>query len=242
MEISDMAAMDGAPLAAQQQEKMVPQSRVNEIVAREKAQMAERTRQMMMEEFGQRQAQVGQSGNAMGGMPGLDIDQIRRQVHQDVMREMQESQIKRDQELADKAAREKYEAEMKNVVENYHRKVSTGKDSYEDFEKVVGDVDISEFPRVAILASQLDNTADVMYDLAKNPLKMAQLDVLAERSPNQAMKMLKSLADSIQQNRTAMQQRGITQAPLSRMKSSAGAGTGSGEMSLADFKRADYNL
>ena len=229
MEVSDVEAMDGASVpAVTQQEKMVPQSVVNQIVAREKAQVAERVRQQMME-----QAQSGQQSMGAGNKPGVDVEQLKREIYDKIMGEAQEAQAKRQEE--------EHKAAMIEVADSYHKKMGSGKDAYPDFDDVMGDFNVSAFPKIVFLASQLDNTADVMYELAKNPMKLASIDHLADKNPVEAQKMLRSLGNSIQQNRTAMQQGNATLAPLSRTKSSPGAGTGSGgDMSLKDYKNAPW--
>ena len=42
------------------------------------------------------------------------------------------------------------------------------------------------FPQVAIWAAQQENTPAVIYDLSKNPQKLAQLHVLALTDPEMA--------------------------------------------------------
>ena len=163
MEISDVEAMEGATapaVAQQQQEKMVPQSVVNQIVAREKAQAAQRARQEAMEQA-QAQAQaIGQQSNGMGSMPGVNIEQMKREIYEKIMGEAQEAQAKRQEE--------EHKAAMIEVADSYHKKMGSGKDAYPDFDDVMGDFNVSAFPKIVFLASQLDNTADVMYELAKN--------------------------------------------------------------------------
>ncbi len=219
-----------------EQEKTIPVSRVNQIVAREKAKAMDKVRQQIAEEQAQRNAELqekamGQS-NGMGGMSGVNMDQIKREIYDQIMNEARESQSKQQEE--------QHKAAMHEVAQTYHQKMGAGKEAYQDFEDTMKDFNVAAFPKIVFLASQLDNTAEVMYELAKNPMKLASIDYLADKNPAEAQKALKSLGTSIQQNRTALAQGAATQAPLSRMKSSAGAGMDSGEMGLNDFKKAPW--
>lgn len=239
MEREDNGVVEGVAdeLAAPVEEKLIPVSRVNQIVAREKAKAMEKARQQMAEEQMHRQAELqpqsaGQSIPGMGGMPGVNVDQIKRDVYEQIMNERREAESKQ-QEAQHKAA-------IEEIAKTYHQKMGSGKDAYQDFDAVMGEFNAASFPKIVFLASQLDNTADIMYELAKNPMKLASIDYLADKNPDEAQKALKSLGSSIAQNRQALAQGTATQAPLSRMKSSAAAGIDSGEMSLKDFKKAPW--
>ena len=229
----DNGAMDGSVPAVAQQEKMIPQSVVNQIVAREKSQAVERARQQMMEQT-QQQGQMQSQGytppqtNGMGGMPSVNVEQLKREIYEKVMAEAQEAEARRQEE--------QHKSAMMDVASQYHRKMGIGKENYQDFDDVIGDFNAAAFPKIVYLASQLDNTSDVMYELAKNPQKLAMIDYLADKSPAEAQKALKSIGSSIQQNRAAMQQSNTPSAPLSRMKPSTAVGNGGGPMSIADFK------
>lgn len=226
-----------ADVAAPVEEKAIPVSRVNQIVAREKAKAMEKARLQMQEEQARRDAElqaqaVGQQSSSMGGMPGVDLDRLKRDIYEKIMEEAEQAKAKQQEE--------QHKAAMHEVAQTYHQKMGAGKEAYPDFEEVMKDFNAASFPRIVFLASQLDNTAEVMYELAKNPMKLASIDYLANSSPVEAQRALKSLGASIQQNRKALEQGSATQAPLSRMKSSAGAGMDSGEMTLTDYKKAPW--
>jgi hypothetical protein len=115
-----------------------------------------------------------------------------------------------------------------------------GKDRYSDFDEVMTDFEPTAFPQVALLAAHLENTPDVMYELAKNPNKLVQINTLAERSPKMAERMLKELSDSIIKNQEAVENTVLPKAPLSRLKSSTTVGADTGKMTVRDFKNQDW--
>ena len=180
-----------------------------------------------------RQSQaISNQSTSMGGMAGVDVEKMKRDIYDQIMNEARGAQEKEQQE--------QHKAAMREVASTYHQKMSAGKDLHADFDEIMGDFDASAFPKLVFLASQLDNAPSVMYELSKNPMKLASIDSLAEKSPAQAMKALKSLGASIQQNQAAVTQNQQANAPLSRMKSSVNAGADSGEASVASFKKMPY--
>jgi hypothetical protein len=104
----------------------------------------------------------------------------------------------------------------------------------------MGDFVPQAFPQLVYLAAQEENTPAIMYELAKNPMKLASLQTLAQTHPALAEKEMKKLALSISQNQQAVQGNVAAQPPLSRLKSSQNNGVDSGKMSVADFKNASW--
>lgn len=144
------------------------------------------------------------------------------------------------QEEAEAAEREKahqaeYQQHMTKVAQQYATKMTAGKDKFSDFDEVMTDFDYDAFHPIAFLANELENTDEVMYELGKNPTKLAQLDYLAKTSPKTAQKEMKKLSESIQQNQKALASNATTNAPLSRLKSS-NVGEDSGKLGLEDYK------
>jgi len=85
--------------------------------------------------------------------------------------------------------------------------------------------------------SGIENAGDVLYDLAKNPSKLAQIDYMAQRSPKMAQSQLQSLSKSIADNKQAqVDAKGQNIAePLDRLQPSRVAGS-NGKMSVRDLR------
>lgn len=216
------------PMQEMSQEKTLTQSQVNAIVQREKERAADKARREAEEVYKQQLAQAGQQTQQTEKSGGLEVnaDQIYQQVQQRFMQEMQQRQ---------------QETEMSNVANRYLQQMQAGKDSYEDFEQVTGDFDPTEFPQLIYLVAGLDNAADVIYDLSKNPSKLATMDLLASRAPKKAQAELLKLATSIKDNRQAAseaEQQGVN-APLDRLQPSR-VGTGNGKLGIGDLRNQPW--
>lgn len=214
-------------------EKMLSQSEVNSLIAREKQAAANRARQEVEREYQQRLEQMQHQQQAQGGGQGdqrehtgptqAEADSIYQQVQERFNREMQERQ---------------FQQEITNIANNYHAKIEHGKKSYEDFDKITENFDPGAFPQLIYLVSGIDNAADIIYDLSKNPNKLAAIDLLAQRSPKMAHAELMKLSGSISQNMQAKsenEQNPVSQplSPLNPSRTSAGS---NGPMSVSDLR------
>lgn len=217
----------------EQQEKMLTQTQVQQIVQREKALAAERARkeaeaqfqaQMQAEQQNKMQQQQAQKNENVSRE--VDVNAISQQVREELNREMQQRQL---------------EQEMSNVANNYLTKMELARKSYEDFDKVTADFDAQNFPQLVYLVSGLDNAGSVIYELAKNPTKLAAVSLLAKESPALAQRELTTLAQSIAVNQQAQANADnfATPAPLDRLNPSRVSGS-SGEPSVRDFRSQDW--
>lgn len=212
---------------------MVPKSRVEEIVKAQKAQAAQSARRQMEEEWKEREARIRQEASqSMGGMASVNVDDLKRDIYEKIMQEAREAQEQQEQA--------RYREAMQEVANTYREKLKKGPESYEDFQTVMSKFNAAAFPKLVYLASKLDNTADIMYELAKNPMKLASIDYLADKNADAAEEALRSLGESIANNRSAQQQAMRMNEPLSRLKSSVNAGADSGELGLSDLKKASW--
>jgi hypothetical protein len=199
-------------------EKMLRQSEVNDIVGRAKREAVESYRrqneQKPIENF-QPHSQMGEH----------DYRRVAAE----------EAQRLRDEWISE--ARNKSEAEhAQRVVNNFWDKIAPGKDKYEDFDKITGDIEYSRFPNVVqLLADHIDNSHDVLYELGKDRLKMAQLEQLSQMSPRDAITHAKRLSQSIKDNESASTMKHARE-PLSQSRPS-NIGSDSGAMSVSDYRR-----
>jgi len=209
------------------QQKMVPQDEVNRIVAREKTRAADSARreaeQKHQQELEQLNAMRMQQEQRNAQVPrDVDANAIYQQVQERFNKEMQERQLK-DQ--------------MTQVANNYLSKVELGRKGYDDFDEVTKDFDPTAFPQLTYLLSGIENAGDVLYDLSKNPMKLAGIDRLAEKNPRQATTELLKLSKSINDNKQAQsdaQNQNVSE-PLDRLTPSKVAGS-NGKMSIKDLR------
>lgn len=222
--------MTPAPVAEAPKERSFSQTEVNDLIKRVKHETAEKTArlhqeqpQYAQEKFGTQQPyQVAQSPQAM------DEERYRRLA-------AEEFDKRRDQYTAEQQA--KFEQDnAQRIVKNFYDKTAAGKEKYDDFEKITGDIELARFPNVVqLLAEHVDNSHDVLYELGKNRLKMAQLEQLSFMSPKDAIVEAQRLAASIKDNEDASNRR-QPNAPLSQQRPSNVGTDSSNAMSMRDLK------
>jgi hypothetical protein len=212
------------------------QAQLEDIVKREKARAAESARQKMEAQHREEIERLRAGTEPERGRPGnevpLDASAIKQQVYDQFMDDLQKHHLE--------AQREAEEREAKKIAEQYHLKMAKGSQLFDDFNEVIGDFKPGEFHNTVFLAAQMDNTNEIMYELAKNPSKLIEIDSLAEKSPSLAMKQLQKLSDSIKANLNAKLNNVSAEPPLSRLKSSSTVGADSGKMTLKDLKNQDW--
>ena len=149
----------------------------------------------------------------------------------------EEAQRLRDQWVAD--ARTQNEADnAQRIVQNFWNKISPGREKYQDFDKVTGDIEYARFPNVVqLLSEHVDNSHDVLYELGNDRIKMANLEQLAYLSPKDAIVQAQRLSQSIKDNEATGKIR-IPNEPLSQLRPS-NTGTDNGVLSVKDL-RAKY--
>lgn len=209
-----------APVA----EKMVPQSKVNELVGRAKAEAAERARaEYSAPQYG---------ANTTPSMSGM------QQTPTDIERMVAEGIEKHTQQLQQQAYQEKQEKEATDVVESFVSKIATAKEKYPDFEDKVAKLDLTKMPFLVPLANHMENTVDVMYELANNPLKAHSLHEFARGNPQGAMAAMQQLSASLKQNANALAAPRANQ-PLSQIQPSP-TGTDNGVRTVSDLRKSDF--
>jgi hypothetical protein len=206
-------------------EKMVPQSEVDKLVgavkAKERQQAEAQYRQMLQSQ-------------SMGGVqvPGVNEDALLEKATQRMQATLDEQ--RREQEL------EQQKAEVDRVAKEYLEKMKQGSTLYDDFDQVTKAFKPGKFPQVAIWAAQQDNTSAIIYDLAKNPQKLAQLHMLALADPELAVDEITKLSQSIKRNEEAVNNNVRSPSPLSKLKSSAAAGSDTGKRSISDLRKQPW--
>lgn len=212
-------------------ERTFRQSEVNELVGRVRQEESQKRERLYKEQPQYAEQKYGQSNQSYqqpqhsNAMPESDI---RRMASE-------EAQRLRDQWVNDAQSKNEQD-NAQRIVKSFWDKTASGKEKYDDFEKVTGNIELSKFPNVVqLLAEHVDNSADLLYDFGKNRLKMAQLEQLSYLSPSDAIHEVKRIAESIKANETAGKMR-TPNAPLSQQRPSNIGTDAGGVLSMRDLK------
>jgi len=227
---------------ATQPEKLIPVSRVNELVKKAKYHGERKMQEQLdaaRQQIEQLQAQQGQQPvqQPQGQQP--QQQQQQQGMSPEQMQQVMAMVQKQQQDQQEKAHQAQLEKEVNDVAEQYFGKLAQGREAYEDFDAVTADFDPAAFPQLVYLATQTDNTAAIIYELQKNPAKLAALSHLVDKSPAMARKELAKLSQSIKTNDEARSNLQEAQDPLNRLKSSP-VGTDNGTKGVRDYKQASY--
>jgi hypothetical protein len=213
-----------AESAQQVQERLFKQSELNEIVGKVRHEAVESYKKQQQSQY----AQQNQQPNYPQNSKSLSEDDVKRLTSEELSRQ-------RDQWTRE--AQEKADAEVaQRIVNSYKEKIAPGKDKYSDFEAVTNNVDMRYYPNVVqLLAEYVDNSHDVMYELAKNRTKLYQIESTCGHNPQDAIYEIKRLSDSIKANEATSQMKHSNN-PLSQQRPS-NTGTDSGNsLSMRDLK------
>ena len=137
-------------------------------------------------------------------------------------------------EQADQKARE---LAANQLINEFGNKMVAAKERYPDFDQVVGKINFEKAATLIPWINSLDNSADVMYDIAKHPSKFASLINLRDQ-PALALEELKNLSSSIKTNQKSQSLPTIDE-PLDKIKPST-TGIDSGSMTIRDYKKQSW--
>lgn len=211
------------------EERTFKQSEVNDIVQRAKHDVEARFKRMQTEQPQYLQQKYGDTANQPPINQTANNDDHYRRIA------AEEAQRLRDDWIRD--TQERTQAEnAQRTVQNFWTKIAPGKEKYQDFDTVTGDIDLQRFPNVIqLLGDYIENSHDVLYALGQDRTKMANLEQLALLSPKDAIVAAKRLAQSIKDNEEAAKVRHPRE-PLSQMRPS-NTGTDSGAKAVKDYRR-----
>lgn len=199
-----------------QPEKVLKQSEVNELVGRIKHEAYTK---------GMRDAQTQYqptptSGQSMGGIQQVTEDQIRQMI-------------------ADEAHKQTQIAEANKLLSNFASQYESGKERYSDYDATVAKLgELKNIPHIVKLAAETGMAGDVMYELGRNPGKVATLTTLAYINPQLASQEMQELASSIKRNQEAAQAP-QAEPPLSQVRPST-VGKDNGSNSVRDLRRKPW--
>lgn len=211
--------------SSENEEKMVPASRVTELVKAAKEKGRELGRESMHDEY----ERVRQENERLKMTPVSSNSFDESFISRKIQEELEARQAAQEEN--------RFKEEVQRTTNEFISKLQSGNELYSDFDEVVSGFNPSAYPALVWLANNTDNTADIIYELAKNPQKLAAMTVIAERDPKGAQLALKKLAASIRSNQEAAAlEKHSPKAPLSKMQSSP-VGSNAGDLSIADLRK-----
>lgn len=175
-------------------EKTIPQSVVDNVVKQAKHHAYEQGKKAAKEELAQQQTNTPAFTPTFAPLTTEDVQGM----------------------IANHTAQQANEWQAQQIAQQFLGKLSAAKDKYPDFEETLTNLEVHKFPEVVQLANNFDNTADIMYELGKNPSKAVILKQLAQLNPKMGALEIQRLSDSIKQNQSA-KQGPIAQPPLSQL-------------------------
>ncbi len=225
------ASAPSAPVQAPE-ERTFRQSEVNDIVKRAKHGAVEDYRRLQSEQpqyATQKYGEPAQQHRPQEAQQNLPHEgEVRRLA-------AEEAQRLRDQWIKDEQSKAEA-ANAQRTVQNFWSKIAPGREKYPDFDKVVGDINYKAFPNVVhLLGDFVENSHDVLYELGKDRIKMANLESLAYMSPQDAIIQAQRLSQSIKDNEAAGKVK-LPNEPLSQMRPS-NTGTDNGVMGVKDYRQ-----
>lgn len=204
-------------------EKMIPQSHANELI-------------------GQKKIEAHQKGRAEGraeALAELNLPtQNANQASGQAVGNTQQPQKTVEQIVEEKLAEKNYRDAHQHAMSGFVQKMENGPKKYADFEEKVSQLNLPSIMPIVHLANAVDNSEDVVYDLANNPEKVSRLFDDLQRTPQVALMKIKQLSASIKANQAAAKQ--VTpDEPLSQIKPSS-ISTGNGSASINALRSKDY--
>ncbi len=201
-----------------QTEKVLSQHEVNELVGGAKQKGYQKGYQQALSELQSKQQQPAST-------PEPQVTQAPHQASssmEEIARKAAAEEFTRQtQEYQQRSIQEQQAAEMRRVTSELAAKVNTAAEKYPDFNEVTGKIDfMRHFPDVLQVSNLVENAGDVLYDLAKNPQKIATLrQYMREMPPHLVREEVLKMSASIKANENALSQPQPSQ-PLNSIKPS----------------------
>lgn len=209
--------------------KMLPQHEVNALIGAAKQKGMEKGYQQRDLEI---KNQIPASGLNSNIPPAISDESKLRQIAQDEFN-------KRQTEAQAQYVQQQNIANGQRILNELKTKSVTAQSKFDDYGKVV-DPDFNAFketPEILAYANMTENPGEVLYDLAKNPSKMANVALLHRLNmPEKAFSEIKKLSDSIKVNESSASQPKAPK-PLSQiLPSTAGVGESNSESMSSKFR------
>jgi hypothetical protein len=169
-------------------EKTLTQSEVNRIVGGVKDSYFQRGREAALRELGSSAPQA----------PEHHASTQQQVVHQPpalTRNDIETIVAQKSQEMAERGR-------VTELANSFVNKLQVGSGKYSDFESVVAPLNLPQIPAIWQAAASFDNPADLVYELGKNPSKLASL-MTVSYSPELVRRELSKLSESIKETEKA---------------------------------------
>lgn len=225
--MSDMIEQNVIAIPAVAEEQLVPQSKVNSIVASEK----ERARQKGIEE-GIALAQAQNPAQPQPIQPNAPVD--KESIINETLKRVQDGNAEqlRNKQMQD--ARDEQVKDFQNTVKKVEDRLASIKEANPEIEKELqAFVDVSKDDEqmknlkgsALYLAGQYENSAEVLHEIAKDPAKQIQIANALKTSPHLASQYVQKISESLMANENAMNAPKAKK-PLDTIKGSSVSGNG----------------
>lgn len=212
---------DSAKIAPE--ERLIPQSQVSAIAAREKRTTEKRFQEQLAQQEAFYKAELER---ARKGEPSQN-DAV-------AAGQMSEEQVRRY--IAEQAHYMSVQQQSNAIAEQFTSKVNAVIAEDPSFGELFDDLNVVNYPGFVQMANELDNTGEVIREICNNPEKFAVvLNLLNSGSPGLARRQLQKLSTSIKTNQAAKKQP-VSPELISQIKPST-TSTSDGAMSINDFKK-----
>lgn len=203
-------------------ERMFTQAEVNDLVQKRLAKKSNQTRsELQSQQYGNQHSDYNESNNA-SREKALTPEEVREMIQQ-------ESQYMQNQSL----------------VNSFAGKLTSGYSKYDDFEPTLKDLELDQVigqnPELLNVFNSLDNPADVLYELGKNPDKFIKvMDYFKQPyaiAKRKGMEELKKLGQSINDNEQAKSKnKDYPKQPLNQINPTRN-GSDVGNMTVKDWRK-----
>lgn len=225
----------GAPEAPaeEQAEKLLPQSKVNELIGKHKVEAFDKGRQAALMELQAQQAQ--QAPYAQQQQPPMVQQQSQGHLGNMAAQLTPEQLQQATQAMweAQKQAAEQQKAH--ETVATFYSRIQAAEEKDPGLHDKLAKVGLVNFHEIVEMATGHDNTAEIMKELVDHPTKMLEIKQLAQLSPYLARAEMDKLSSSIKLNQQALAAEQKVDAPFNQIKTSAYS-PDSGELSMKDLK------
>ena len=209
--------------------KTLTQDEVNRAVVAAKHRAVEATKRELE---AQHQAEIARLKGELGGSQP-NVEEIEMRVYNKFL-----SDLKSQKEAVDKETQER---ELKEIANQYYLKMGKGSELFDDFKDVLSDFEPQAFPNTVMLATQAEKTPEIMYELARNPSKLVEIENLIRNGAEKlAEKELEKLSHSISKNIEAKNQAQNIPPPLSKVKSSSVGMEPSGPTTISALRKQPW--
>jgi len=233
---SPVSSVQPSQSAPEVKERVFSQNEVNDLVGRARQEGKERV--MRQEPQSQRNDNVQQSQTAAPyqNQNASSEDRIRQIVADETNRQNQARQSENQ--------RQHQQETVNRIVATYQSKISSGKTKYQDFDAVTNDLEMGAYPfMIETMADYMDNSADVLYELGKDRMKLFNLEqMLANPNTRQeGLRQAQRFSQSIKDRSSSSKMR-MPNEPLSQLQSSSYGISNDGDMPSVKDLRAMFRM